>query len=568
MAKVNISIYRAEKLIKEVPLMTHDMENEVALKAFTQYLFYKPAGRNRRRFFCTACQGIYELGRDSVGQYEQAVMKGSHLSFQICPNCFNNATLASLGRYRSGASLCETHNILYFRNTEEGLYAVAGHAGLDYDITNQDHPWPTLYLFEQNIYFFGPEGERAEWRYRTHYDYDHNVGWHVLNSGFELMRNIKEPFNPIGAMGYNPGYDGGYYVFGTDEIYKSPFTKYCAYEYYDHRFEEGAYIRGLMTYLGEYSKSPALEMVAKLKMHDIISDIIYEGRNNGRYVNWKAKSPDRFLKLSKEETRIYLKHGCTLHELIAWKESGKKEPLEEYIFMGKAFGGQEYRAAAEAICCRLGITLKQLYQYLAKQKGGKGVVLSLFQLWKDYIDNCEKLKYDLKEQTVMFPKNLVERHDMAAAAVTYQQDAELNKAYRRRYRTLKKKYEFERYGVRIVIPNTASEIVKEGNALKHCVGGYADRHMRGAVTILFLRKAQSPDEPYVTIEMGGTGGNSIRQIHGYRNDLEKGAVSPRVTHADFLKDWLEWLDSGSQRTKQGVPIVKPVKGSEAKSKTA
>lgn len=96
----------------------------------------------------------------------------------------------------------------------------------------------------------------------------------------------------------------------------------------------------------------------------------------------------------------------------------------------------------------------------------------------------------------------------------------------------------------------------EGKALKHCVGGYADRHIEGLVTILFLRDKRRPGRPLVTIEMCG---NSIVQIHGW--DDERTAckenpkrISPRKIYEEFLDEWLDWLAAGSKR-KKGLPVI-------------
>ena len=86
--------------------------------------------------------------------------------------------------------------------------------------------------------------------------------------------------------------------------------------------------------------------------------------------------------------------------------------------------------------------------------------------------------------------------------------------------------------------------------LCHCVGGYADRHMRGVTTILFLRRSSAPSTPYVTIEMDG---NQIRQIHGYHNDTLPGSPKPREVHKAFLDTWLRWLRAGSKRNEDGTP---------------
>lgn len=109
---------------------------------------------------------------------------------------------------------------------------------------------------------------------------------------------------------------------------------------------------------------------------------------------------------------------------------------------------------------------------------------------------------------------------------------------------------FELDGLRIVFPATAGAIRREGKVLDHCVGGCASRHMSGVCTILFLRRADDPHTPYVTIEMDG---NKIRQIHGYHNDTLAGSPKPREVHKDFLAAWLRWLRAGSKRNEDGTP---------------
>ena len=74
--------------------------------------------------------------------------------------------------------------------------------------------------------------------------------------------------------------------------------------------------------------------------------------------------------------------------------------------------------------------------------------------------------------------------------------------------------------------------------------------MSGVCTILFLRRADEPHTPYITIEMDG---NKIRQIHGYHNDTLAGSPKPREVHKDFLDAWLRWLRAGSKRNEDGTP---------------
>lgn len=95
---------------------------------------------------------------------------------------------------------------------------------------------------------------------------------------------------------------------------------------------------------------------------------------------------------------------------------------------------------------------------------------------------------------------------------------------------------------------SANEIIREGKNLQHCVGGYAQRHMSGALTICFLRRRDAPHKSLYTIEMQG---NRLMQIHGFQND--RNAANPRTTMAWMIKPWLDWIAKGSKRDKDGKP---------------
>ena len=65
-------------------------------------------------------------------------------------------------------------------------------------------------------------------------------------------------------------------------------------------------------------------------------------------------------------------------------------------------------------------------------------------------------------------------------------------------------------------PDSTDEIVVEGQKLSHCVGGYAERHATGKLTIMFLRQKSAPDEPYYTMEVSND--YKIVQCRGYKNN--------------------------------------------------
>lgn len=80
-----------------------------------------------------------------------------------------------------------------------------------------------------------------------------------------------------------------------------------------------------------------------------------------------------------------------------------------------------------------------------------------------------------------------------AAAAQAAEDAAAMKRYRVRFERLTAQFSFSADGLCIAVPKGVQDIVREGRILKHCVGGYAGRHVDGKVTILFLRQRLHPD---------------------------------------------------------------------------
>ena len=186
----------------------------------------------------------------------------------------------------------------------------------------------------------------------------------------------------------------------------------------------------------------------------------------------------------------------------------------------------------------------------------------------DYLRLAGKLGYPLQRSGALLPQDLSAAHDAAVEKFRRRADeihraeqlrrVEAEKAaYEPRREKLEARYGWAAGGYIIRAPKNRVEIEDEGRILRHCVGGYADRHVEGKVTILFLRKARTPDKPFLTIEMDGA---KLRQIHGYRNEglyTAEGrfAADPREKFRWLLDPWLEWVVKGSKRRKDGTPVL-------------
>lgn len=79
---------------------------------------------------------------------------------------------------------------------------------------------------------------------------------------------------------------------------------------------------------------------------------------------------------------------------------------------------------------------------------------------------------------VLYPANLCEAHDKAARRVKQKADARMRREFKRAYQRISRRLDYERDGMKFLLPATPEELAAEGSALHHCVGGYADRVAR------------------------------------------------------------------------------------------
>ena len=105
--------------------------------------------------------------------------------------------------------------------------------------------------------------------------------------------------------------------------------------------------------------------------------------------------------------------------------------------------------------------------------------------------------------------------------------------YDKRYNKLKK-FEYKELDsdLIIVVPKKLIELTIEGQVMHHCVGSYTKSVSEGRDTIVFLRKKDSPQTPYVTIDL-------LQQGDCWRVDQAFRAYNQQITEEDvvFLKRW-------------------------------
>jgi len=540
-------------------------EEESAKGAFNRYIFYETWGRRDfREYFCWNC-GRFEAERSSPGGFHFHPFSYKHGNVGECPNCGAHGQYVALGRYRSMQTLTEWRQIGFIREVDGALLLSAGNALRSYSFSNLD---PEVDYWEKARYVIQP-GKRQMWR-RTA-DWDTGCRRVFL----EPSKTFSEPFPRTHWCG-NTLKRGEVYWIGADEIEHSD-LRYCQAEDFMREFwgvnrvyatGELEPHRGLILYLGEYSRRPQLEMLYKLGHGDVINALIEDGSLNASVVDWRARTPAAFFRMSRADYKCFAEHRGKYRDLLEYRrrtEDAGGMSFAEYFSICAWLPGTAGVFFGEAK--RRGVPAVKLWRYLQAQAAIGDTGDAAFRLWQDYLAMAERLERNLTFRRNLLPEDLPREHDAVMTLLDGIDEEELrniepDKAYGKRFRKLKRMYAYTDGELQIVIPVNGEDIEREGKRLRHCVGGYAPRHIQGKTTILFLRWADRPMHRYVTIEINDAT-KDIVQVHGYRNEAD-GMTPPRKRHQAFFDEWQDWLRRGSPRYKNG----KPIRAQKQEAKTA
>lgn len=494
---------------------------------FKPYIFYHKTGKNETECFCTACNRSYTS--DSTLH---------HKTMEICPYCHTTATAAAAGYSQKDKT--ETINFVIFKKhrTKDIVYAICLNAGKRYNGDYRNwfnkvrtygvdfYRQPDLECDLHKIYVFKP-GECNV--YRRQYAY--------LNGkySYKYTKIKKKVSRPFTATIYKPTDT----IMLNREVLPKTHLRYYA----------AALPVSLQNHLVEWlnlcSLYPIAEIAGKSKsktIQRIVQDKLCYDMTHRDLVDWKAKKPKDFLKITLNELRDFEKSETrtysldTLELYVCHKKKGEKIPFEVCQFE------VVLKESSLFIEVKNYIDIKKLYEYRRRQQKNK--TWRGERTYLDYLHHAQMCGYDLTQKNILYPRDIQQAHDDAVANWHIVQaekekekaDAEAQKyGYPERYKQLCKKYAFEYGELKIVVPERASEIITEGKVLQHCVGGYASRHIQGKTTILFLRHISEPDKPYYTIEVNENE-KYIVQCHGFMNEWKsKKADEVKAFEKEFAK---------------------------------
>lgn len=139
-----------------------------------------------------------------------------------------------------------------------------------------------------------------------------------------------------------------------------------------------------------------------------------------------------------------------------------------------------------------------------------------------------------------FPRDFRAAHDRIAQRRKYIRAGAFDTQIRKRWDELNRRYGFAFGGLILRPAVDGAEIVREGEVLHHCVGGYVDAYGAGATVICVLRRAVEPDTPWRTVEISKDG--RVVQDRGIHNDWGEWDLRDAHYRAMLELFWQAWRE--------------------------
>ena len=562
----------AEKMARQAPELT-DSEKEKINGLFRAYIFRRSG---TGEVWTTCCRRYAKL-KTTATDRERELLQAMHCPEPksvyddspgtkrriSCPWCGAEASVKELRYTGERKNLWAFRRAVVLRQWRGSLWACAYDCTKNYKVQEEFTSLPEMGLL--GVYRFRPgkaEGAKRLWWAGAPLKYTCQT-----EPGKKPMWTIPRPF------GWCNEYGLGYEVIGLDEVSKSA-LRYCGVE---KLLEAGCDLIRLLTACCLYPAQ--IEFLQKAGMESAVHDLVEDGIKNAAAIHWDAEKRGDFLGITPKELQWLreqdIRSWVRVDGVAIWRRmhgSRAESDLRDCVCLAGKLMDQKKRSSILKRMKENGVSVGKLLRYIEREGKKRGTMAIALNAYADYLLAAEGIGLDLANPIFLLPKDFEKKHDRVTAAWSALQeerrreaDAKRRKeqqaAFGKRLKALALRYTYTDGELLIRPAANAEEIVREGKLLHHCVGGYADRHISGVTTILFLRRRSTPGKPLCTIEMNG---DKIRQIHGW--DDERTACKdnpkrqdPREIYRDFLDGWLAWLQAGSPRDKAGRPKIRKKK---------
>lgn len=453
--------------------------------------------------YCTACRTRFEDGIRKPKEYK-------HLEIGTCANCGAPVEFRQMNRGRS--TFYYAKNFAVFEKLADRVRIECIIAYMKFA---DDELQPEIDCYTVTRYELSP-GKAVQ--YWCSYD--------------AALKNYV--WKPKKSRAREPNYARGFcwrdsnYTLINQEAVESSFLRYL--------FKDEQLPSMYITWLCRYAEHPQLEYLINGGVPQIAMDYIYHGMKVR--LNWRSNNMKKILQLSKPELEYFVKlEGRGYAGYINFRKSffcGRtpEETVKYYDEFGKSWN---YVEEIEEITK---LPRKKIMDYALRKKNQQGTAFFLI-CYRDYLRECVMLEYDITSTAITMPKDIFLAHETTSKLISEINDEKINFILKKND---SKRQDLEavdmELGLILRLPYSVKEISDEGAALNHCVGGYAQRHAEGKLTIMFLRTLGHKSEPFYTMEVSNE--LEIVQCRGYKNNQ---AGNPKPYEIElFEKRYSEYLE--------------------------
>lgn len=566
------------------PKLTKAILQEV-YSDFPDFLFFKTVKTGIRLCYCTACKknfscGTHVLQRLRTLEWDIAD-SARHGETVKCPVCGKEVKVINTKIQKTPLELSEPKAFFYGVN-ENDVWVCCYFINRKYSIDGTN-----CYdeQFETNVYHLKPslaEHYKRPW--------SNCFGWYDALLYEPLYR---EPFQwDVGLMHRKYNYT---MVYATKLKPSDTFLKYCGYDNYRQHYEKAPMIQYWCWYcnypqLEMLSKLGRFETVDELVLRDkeMLSILNWRAAkpwelyklSKSEYKVWDSISKLYRIPVLKLYKTIK-SHDPTDFEYCRWiwnisahritsaKKTAKKyysqrNDIKKILQHCDVLGVSThyFKNTSEFILKILKYTrpIKEVFKYFERISYSSAgccwhcpgiTVGEVIDLWIDYVNMGD----DGSKNFNPYPSNLKEAHDAllngktAKTAKQLRRDnkeliASLGRKYKKvnaNCRAIAEKYSYDNGTYTFVVPRNIADILIDGWILNQCtarpdVSGnywrYLDRVNKKEKYIGFVRKSETPDIPWVTIEFEPGGTVLQKRTEG---DSQPEELMPTITN--FLVEW-------------------------------
>lgn len=284
-----------------------------------------------------------------------------------------------------------------------------------------------------------------------------------------------------------------------------------------------------VVYLKLWRRKPAVENLCRQGQSKLVADICHEAYRYSydpvleakKYLDLSKKKPHEMMGMTKEEFRWLRKNQLEIDLLTmkTWKRYKKlqgKLGLDQFAEISGRTGMININTALD-LMEEYGDELDKLKRYMDKVGGGLREIGTL----RDTRTALKRLYARELTQEELWPRNLQEVHDRANRMLMERKCQKEAEKLREGFRKVVEDYgqlQWNDGELCVVLPKDNGELVREGDVLRHCVGGYGGQHVGRSSVIFFIRHYRRPERPYYTLAINMKDKPYRCQLHGYGNE--------------------------------------------------